>query len=133
MTSYAEKPLLEVNNLVKYFYGGRQKVIKAVDGVSFQLRAGESLGLIGESGCGKSTLARLILGLEQADQGEILLEGKPNLELLRQDRLAYYQIVQTVFQNPYDVSSRLRTLSAVIPMNYLEASCSALPFCGPCS
>ncbi len=114
MSNYADRPLLEVNHLVKYFYGGRQKVIKAVDGVSFQLRPGESLGLIGESGCGKSTLARLLLGLEQADKGEILLEGKSNQELLRQDRLAYYRRVQTVFQNPYDVFDRRLTIGDIL-------------------
>lgn len=114
MNSPSVQPLLQVKNLVKYFYGGRQKVIKAVDGVSFDLRPGESLGLIGESGCGKSTLARLILGLEVADQGDILLEGQSAQQFLRKDRLAYYQTIQTVFQNPYDVFDQRLTIGEIL-------------------
>ncbi|MDD7319440.1 MAG: ABC transporter ATP-binding protein [Prevotellaceae bacterium] len=114
MNSPCVQPLLQVKNLVKYFYGGRQKVIKAVDGVSFDLQPGESLGLIGESGCGKSTLARLILGLEVADQGDILLEGQSAQQLLRKDRLAYYQTIQTVFQNPYDVFDQRLTIGEIL-------------------
>lgn len=114
MNSPSPQPLLEVHNLVKCFHGGRQKRILAVDGVSFQLRAGESLGLIGESGCGKSTLARLILGLEQTDKGDILLEGQSAQKLLKRDRLAYYQIVQMVFQNPYDVFDQRLTIGEIL-------------------
>ena len=77
-------PLLDVNDLTTYFHT-RNGVVRAVDGVSFQLEKGETLGIVGESGCGKSTVARLLLGLDPATSGEIFIEG----------------MAQMVFQDPY--------------------------------
>src|SRR5205085_3195845 len=74
--------LLEVRDLVKHFeiggglFGGRRGVVRAVDGVSFAIRRGETLGLVGESGCGKTTTGRSILQLEKPTSGEILFEGR---------------------------------------------------------
>ena len=76
-------PLLEVRDLVKYFdvrggfFGRGHKTVRAVDGVSFTIDEGETLGLVGESGCGKSTLARTILFLEEPTRGEIFFQGQP--------------------------------------------------------
>ena len=78
----AAAPLLEVRNLVKHFrvggglFGSRAGVVRAVDGVSFEIRRGETLGLVGESGCGKTTTGRCILQLERATSGQIVFEGR---------------------------------------------------------
>ena len=71
-------PLLQVTNLVKHFqvggglFGGRGGLVRAVDGVSFDIRRGETLGLVGESGCGKTTTGRCILQLERPTSGQII-------------------------------------------------------------
>jgi len=98
-------PLLEVKDLRKYFPVkrgfGERVALRAVDGVSFEIRRGETLGLVGESGCGKSTVARLILRLVEPTAGEVYF-GKTsvfqtNKEELRQLR----RKMQIVFQDPY--------------------------------
>ncbi len=98
-------PLLEVRDLVKHFnvrsaglIGLGRRVVRAVDGVSFTIDEGETLGLVGESGCGKSTLARTILFLEEPTRGEILFQGQPlTAERVRELR----RRAQIVFQDPY--------------------------------
>jgi oligopeptide/dipeptide ABC transporter ATP-binding protein len=80
--------LLEAKNLHKKF---AQR--PAIQDISLQLRAGEVLGIIGESGCGKSTLARLLTGLQKADRGEILFEGRSPQNLTRQERARFIQIM----------------------------------------
>lgn len=99
-------PLLEVRDLHVWF-PVRQGVFartvswtKAVDGVSFDLAAGETLGLVGESGCGKSTLARSILLLNRPRSGTIRVEGRDIRTLRGKDLLRYRRTVQVVFQDP---------------------------------
>ncbi|MFV2003214.1 MAG: ATP-binding cassette domain-containing protein, partial [Paracoccaceae bacterium] len=102
----SEAPLLSVNGVSRDYVlprtsiFGASQMFRAVDGVSFSIMRGESLGLVGESGCGKSTLTRAILGLEEVQQGEILLDGTPvfsghrvNMDVRRR--------MQVVFQDPY--------------------------------
>ena len=78
--------LLEVRDLVKHFnvgggmFGGRAGTVRAVDGISFALRRGETLGLVGESGCGKTTTGRCILQLERPTSGRVLFEGRELLD-----------------------------------------------------
>lgn len=98
--------LLEAENLSKQYplrsgsIFSKGKTIDAVKGVSFTLKAGESVGLVGESGCGKSTLARLLAKLELPTAGQIRHEGKP-LENLRGDSLQRFRrSVQLIFQDP---------------------------------
>ena len=101
----SETPLMEVRSLRKYFplhksFLSRKDpgAVKAVDGVSFSIRRGETLGLIGESGCGKSTVCRLLMRLYPPTEGEILYNGK-NIETM--DRKAYCKEVQMIFQDPW--------------------------------
>ena len=75
-----------------------ERVVRAVDGVSFVLRAGDVLGIVGESGCGKSTLARLILGLLPASEGEIRVDGRSLATMHRRERA---RLIQPVFQDPF--------------------------------
>jgi oligopeptide/dipeptide ABC transporter ATP-binding protein len=105
--SVSNDTLLEVNNLVKYFpiKGGILRrtvaVVKAVDGVSFTLKRGETLGLVGESGCGKTTTGRTILRLEKATSGEVIFDGKDVLAASGSQLKALRRDMQIVFQDPY--------------------------------
>jgi oligopeptide transport system ATP-binding protein len=101
-------PLLSVRDLKKHFPVRRGVLfertvaeVKAVDGVSFDIGRGETLGLVGESGCGKSTLARCVLALEDPTGGAILFDGEDIAGMQRDRRRAFRRRVQAVFQDPY--------------------------------
>ncbi|MFJ9516691.1 ATP-binding cassette domain-containing protein [Kitasatospora sp. NPDC101801] len=95
-------PLLQVSGLRKTYPSGGTQVV-AVDDLSFALRPGGALGIVGESGSGKTTTARMLVGLERPDQGEILVQGTPLAARVRgrTARLARAKAVQIVFQDPY--------------------------------
>ena len=104
----ADRPLLEVRGLHMHFPISegilmRRQIgeVKAVDGVDFSLRRGETLGLVGESGCGKTTTGRCILQLERPTAGEILYDGVDINTLSRRDMLALRRRIQVIFQDPY--------------------------------
>jgi len=102
----APVPLLQVRDVVRSYALPRRRLFgprpraRAVDGVSFDLFRGERLGLVGESGCGKSTLTRAILGLEEVQEGGILLDGAP-VFTGHKPNLAVRRRMQVVFQDPY--------------------------------
>ncbi|WP_019121571.1 ABC transporter ATP-binding protein [Brevibacillus massiliensis] len=92
--------LVEVNNLKKHFTIGDGLVLKAVDGVSFTIQKGETLGLVGESGCGKSTLGRTLIRIYDRNDGEVLFKGKNVHTLSRKEGRQFNRDVQMIFQDP---------------------------------
>jgi oligopeptide transport system ATP-binding protein len=99
--------LLEVRHLVKHFpvgggfLGGHRGLVRAVDDVSFAIRRGETLGLVGESGCGKTTTGRAILQLERATSGQVLFEGRDLTKLDETELRDMRRRMQVIFQDPY--------------------------------
>lgn len=99
--------LLEVKNLKKYYPVRKGLLkrtvahVKAVDGVSFDIYKGETLGLVGESGCGKTTVGKLILRLQKVDGGQILFEGRDLLGIARSELRERRCDIQIIFQDPY--------------------------------
>jgi oligopeptide/dipeptide ABC transporter ATP-binding protein len=118
-----DRVILEVANLTKHFPIQRgaiatlrrapQRVVRAVDGVSFELGRGEVLALVGESGCGKTTTAMSVMGLTEPSGGMIRFEGQPLHERLRRDR-SLRQTIQMVFQDPYESLNPRMTIGQLV-------------------
>lgn len=113
--------LLQVNDLRKLFpagrtrfFGGQDRFVHAVDGVSFDLQRGEVLALVGESGCGKSTLALTLLGLEHPTSGSIVFNGKDATFLNTQELKALRRKIQMVFQDPYESLNPTQTIEEIV-------------------
>ena len=116
MSENQNKPLVEVRNLCKYFDINtglfRTKPLKAVDGVSFNINRGETLGLVGESGCGKTTVGRTILNLYKPTSGEILFDGAPIKT--KQEIHEFRKKATMVFQDPYSSLNPRMTVADII-------------------
>ncbi|USG64182.1 ATP-binding cassette domain-containing protein [Brevibacillus ruminantium] len=95
-----KEALIEVDNLKKHFHIGNDVILKAVDGVSFAIQKGETLGLVGESGCGKSTLGRTVIRLYENTDGEVRYKGKNVHRLKGKESAQFHRDVQMIFQDP---------------------------------
>lgn len=112
--------LVEVRNLTKHFpvqgnlLGRGRGLVKAVDGVSFGIKRGETLGLVGESGCGKSTTGRLILRLIEPTGGQVFFEGEDITRLNRRELRPKRQRMQIIFQDPYSSLNPRMTVGRIV-------------------
>lgn len=109
-----EQNMLEVRNLTKHFKVGSKQIVHAVDGVSFTLKKGKTLGLVGESGCGKSTCARTIIRMYAPTSGQILLNGEDITELKQKQLKPYRKNMQMIFQDPYASLNARMTVRDII-------------------
>ncbi|MFI5165566.1 MAG: ABC transporter ATP-binding protein [Thermoanaerobaculales bacterium] len=115
-----EEPLLAAAAVSRRYarqgsiWGSGGKVVVAVDKVSIELRRGEVLGLVGRSGAGKSTLARILLGLEPADEGVVRFEGRPLADLDAAARSSFRRAVQVVFQDPFSSLDPRQTIGGIL-------------------
>ncbi len=113
--------ILEIKDLKKHF-PTKKGLLHAVDGVTFGIRKGETLGLVGESGCGKSTVGRAILRLHEPTAGKVLFEGKNTLDYkTRKEKKKMRQEMQIVFQDPYSsLNPRLNTFDLIADFLYVN-------------
>ncbi|WP_371498891.1 dipeptide ABC transporter ATP-binding protein [Kitasatospora sp. NBC_00374] len=119
------EPILEVRDLVKHYplsqgilFKKQVGAVKAVDGISFSLQKGETLGIVGESGCGKSTLAKVLMNLERATAGQVLFKGEDISRLSGAALKAVRRNIQMVFQDPYTSLNPRMTVGDIIGEPY---------------
>ena len=117
----SDEPILRLDNVVKYFEirGGLLGIshigdVRAVDGVSLEVRKGETLGLVGESGCGKTTLGKVILRLIPATSGQVYIKGRPIFSLGEREMKAVRREMQVVFQDPYASLNPRMTVGEIV-------------------
>lgn len=112
----ADEYMVKVTDLVKYFSvpGRKRQVVHAVDGISFSIKKGETLGLVGESGCGKSTVARSVVRMYKPTSGSIVLDSQEISEMSKRELKPLRKKMQMIFQDPYSsLNPRMTVLNLV--------------------
>ena len=121
-----DKILLKVEKLTKYFpitrgvFRRKIGAVKAVDGISFEILKGETLGLVGESGCGKSTAGRVILQLYPATEGKVFFNGQNLMKLSKESLRKLRQKMQMIFQDPQESLNPRMTVGSIISEPLIE-------------
>lgn len=110
----SEQNILEVKDLTKHFKAGKKQIVHAVDGISFTLQRGKTLGLVGESGCGKSTCARTIIRMYDPTAGQIVLDGTDITAMKQKELKPYRKKMQMIFQDPYASLNARMTVRDII-------------------
>jgi len=120
MSGTTASPLLQVTDLVRHYALPREKLfgppptVKALNGVSFEVRAGKSVGIVGESGSGKSTIARLVMALDTPTSGSVRLEGRDLHTLSKAELRTARRDFQMVFQDPYGSLDPRQTVARIV-------------------
>ena len=114
MTENSSSILLQVKDLTKHFPVSGGKVVHAVDGVSFSITKGKTLGLVGESGCGKSTCARTVIRIYEPTAGKIILDGADITTLSQKQLLPHRRKMQMIFQDPYASLNARMTVQDIV-------------------
>lgn len=109
-----KEKLVEVKNLKRYFNVGKDKTLKAVDDISFDIYKGETFGMVGESGCGKTTCGRTILGIYPATGGEAVFEGNDIHKMSKKEKHKFKKDAQIIFQDPYASLDPRMTIGDII-------------------
>jgi oligopeptide transport system ATP-binding protein len=113
-------PLLQLQDVKKHFvvdrqiFTGRSSLLRAVDGVTFDIDQGETFALVGESGCGKTTIGKMILGLTDVTSGSILLHSRNLADYRRSEMKGLRNRVQVIFQDPYSALNPRKTIEGII-------------------
>ena len=124
----APEPLVKADDLCKFFHLSRKATLKAVNHVNFEIRKGETVGMVGESGCGKSTTGRCLVNLYTPTEGHVYYKGKDIQTYTKNEMMKFRSEVQMIFQNPYGsfnpkqkIGSALREVAQVHKMPAREA------------
>ncbi len=125
MSNNEKQPLVQVNDVCKYFHVGKNADLKAVDHVSFEIYKGETVGLVGESGCGKSTMGRCMIRLYEPTAGEVMYDGKDITKLTAAEQKEFCKKVQMIFQNPYASLNSRMTVKEIVGEGLREHGMSA--------
>ncbi len=129
----SDTPIIEVKDLTKYFeikaQGAREgkSILKAVDGVTLDIFAGEILGIVGESGCGKSTFGKTVIRIHEKTSGEVLYRGRDLFDMEKADRKKMTKRMQMIFQDPYSSLNPRKKVAQIIgqPLRIHQVGSSA--------